>query len=403
MMIQTVPISQIERARYNPRKWLKPGDPAYDQLRKGIETFGLVEPLVWNKRTGNLVGGHQRLSVLEERGDTEVEVSVVDLAPRDEKALNLALNKHSGEWDFGALADVLAELHATDFDMEVAGFSEKELKELMAWRPPNAGLANEDAVPEAPNVPVSKPGDLIRLGPHRLVCGDSTDKAAVDLLLAESPALPRLMVTDPPYGVDYTPAWRNEAAKAGKIAFAARREGKVQNDDRIDWADAYMLFPGNVAYCWHASLFGSQVQQSLERSGFELRSQIIWPKTRFAISRGHYHWQHECCFYAVKKGSTGHWQGGRNQTTLWQVETLPEDSAKNAHGTQKPTECMRRPILNHTHGGEVVYDPFLGSGTSIIAAETTGRIGIGLEIDPVYCDVIVERWEQFTGNKAERL
>ena len=161
MMIQTVPISQIERARYNPRKWLKPGDPAYDQLRKAVETFGLVEPLVWNKRTGNLVGGHQRLSVLEERGDTQVEVSVVDLAPRDEKALNLALNKHSGEWDFAALADMLGELHTGDFDMEVAVFSEKELKELMAWRPPNAGLTDEDTLPHAPKVPVTKPGDRI--------------------------------------------------------------------------------------------------------------------------------------------------------------------------------------------------------------------------------------------------
>jgi DNA modification methylase len=402
MHIQTVPISQIQRARYNPRKTLKPGDPAYDQLRKAVETFGLVEPLVWNQRSGNLVGGHQRLSVLEERGDVEVEVSVVDLAPRDEKALNLALNKHVGEWDFGALADMLTELHASDFDMEVAGFSEKELKELMAWRGPNAGLTDEDAVPDAPKVPVSKPGDLIRLGPHRLLCGDSTDKATVDRLLAESPAPPIVMVTDPPYGVDYNPGWRNEAARAGKIAFAARREGKVQNDQRIDWADAYTLFPGDVAYCWHASLFGSPVQQSLERSGFELRSQIIWPKTRFAISRGHYHWQHECCFYAVKKGSTGHWSGGRRQTTLWQIDALPGDSAKNSHGTQKPVECMRRPILNHTRAGDVVYDPFLGSGTSIIAAETTGRICIGLEIDPAYCDVIVDRWEQFTGNQAVR-
>jgi DNA modification methylase len=316
--------------------------------------------------------------------------------------LNLALNKHSGEWDFAALADMLTELHAGDFDLEVAGFSEKELKELMVWRPPNAGLTDEDAVPAAPKVPVSKLGDLIRLGPHRLLCGDSTDKATVARLLAESAVSPNVMVTDPPYGVDYNPAWRNQAARAGKIAFAARREGKVQNDHRIDWADAYRLFPGDVAYCWHASLFGSPVQQSLERCGFQLRSQIIWPKTRFAISRGHYHWQHECCFYAVKKGSTGHWNGGRNQTTLWHIDAQPEDGAKNSHGTPKPTECMRRPILNHTHTGDVVYDPFLGSGTSIIAAETTGRICIGLEIDPVYCDVIVERWEQFTGKKAVR-
>ena len=170
MNIHTVPISQIQRARYNPRKTLKPGDPAYDRLRKAVETFGLVEPLVWNKRSGNLVGGHQRLSVLEERGAVEVGVSVVDLAPREEKALNLALNKHAGEWDFAALADMLAELHAGDFNMEVAGLNEKELKELMAWRPPNAGLTDEDAVPAAPKVAVSRPGDLIRLGQRQQIC-----------------------------------------------------------------------------------------------------------------------------------------------------------------------------------------------------------------------------------------
>src|SRR5262249_16351188 len=153
--------------------------------------------------------------------------------------------------------------------LEVAGFSEKELKELMAWRAPNAGLTDEDRVPAAPKVPVSKPGDRIRLGPHWLVCGDSTAKATVDRLLAEKPAPPLVMIADPPYGVNYNPAWRNQAARAGKIAFAARREGKVQNDDRIDWADAYRLFPGDVVYCWHASLFGSPVQQSLERCGFQ--------------------------------------------------------------------------------------------------------------------------------------
>src|SRR5207302_10056367 len=147
---------------------------------------------------------------------------------------------------------------------------------------------------------------------------------------------------------------------AGKIAFAARREGKVQNDDRIDWADAYMLFPRDVAYCWHASLFGSQVQQSLERSGFELRSQIIWPKTRFAISRGHYHWQHECCFYAVRKGATGNWCGDRSQTTLWSIDGCSADEDPNDHGTQKPVDLTRRAILNHTHVGDRVYDPFVG-------------------------------------------
>jgi len=210
------------------------------------------------------------------------------------------------------------------------------------------------------------------------------------------------MVTDPPYGVKYDPAWRNEAAKAGKIAFAARREGRVQNDDRVDWSAAYAFFPGAVVYVWHAGRHASAVEQSLEASGFNIRSQIIWAKSRFAISRGHYHWQHEPCWYAVKKGTTGHWKGDRSQTTLWQIKSVEGDEAKNNHGTQKPVECMRRPVLNHTNPGQSVYDPFMGSGTTIIAAESTGRICYGLEVDPVYVDVAVQRWEQFTGKKAVR-
>lgn len=399
--IKTIPISQIQRAKYNPRKTLKPGDEAYDKLRKAVDTFGLVEPLVWNSRTGTLIGGHQRLSILEERGDTHVEVSVVDLDEREEKALNLALNKHTGEWDFASLADILQELDAGDIDMEIAGFSADELERLMTWTAPTTGLTNEDAVPEAPTNPVTRPGDLWAMGKHRLLCADATVSADVARLLGD--VQPGLMVCDPPFGVNYTPGWRNEAARAGKIAYAARREGKVTNDDRADWAPAYSLFPGNVAYVWHASLFGDLVGQNLKDCGFELRSQIVWAKSRFAISRGHYHWQHETCLYAVRKGTTGNWCGDRSQTTLWQVQSVIGDEAKNNHSTQKPVELMRRPIANHTNPGQAVYDPFVGSGTTIIAAESTGRVCYAIDIDPVYVDVAVKRWEDFTGKKAALL
>lgn len=400
MNIETVPISKIKRAAYNPRKSLKPGDPAYDKLKKAILTFGLVEPLVWNKRSRNLVGGHQRLSVLEERGDKQVEVSVVDLSPRNEKALNLALNRHMGEWDPSALADILTELSADQMDMEIAGFGAEELERLMTYTAPTAGLTDEDAVPEKSADVRTRPGDLWILGGHRLLCGDSTVATDVARLLGN--VEPGLMVTDPPYGVKYDPAWRNEAAKAGKISFAARREGKVQNDDRVDWSEAYSLFPGAIAYIWHAGRHASEVQVSLEKCQFDVRCQIIWAKSRFAISRGHYHWQHEPCWYAVRRGTNGNWKGDRSQTTLWQIETTVGDKAKNNHGTQKPVECMRRPMLNHTNPGQAVYDPFVGSGTMIIAAESAGRVCYAMELDPVYVDVAVKRWEDFTGHKAKR-
>ena len=263
----------------------------------------------------------------------------------------------------------------------------------------NLGLTDENAAPEPPTQPITQLGDLWVLGTHRLLCGDSTNADDVQRVL--NGVVPDLMVTDPPYGVNYRPEWRNEAARAGKIAFAARREGHVANDDRFDWSGAYALFGGSVAYIWHASLFGSEVQRSLESCGFELRSQIIWAKSRFAISRGHYHWHHECCFYAVRKASNANWCGGRSQTTLWMVANSANDEDKNDHGTQKPVELMRRPILNHTNRSQCVYDPFLGSGTTIIAAETTGRSCFGIDIDARYIDVAVKRWQDFTGDEAK--
>jgi DNA modification methylase len=395
--IRTIPITKIARAKYNPRKTLKPGDPAYDRLKAAVATFGMVEPLVWNKRTGNLVGGHQRLTILEERGDKKVDVSVVDLDAKSEKLLNLALNKHAGEWEFASLAELLQELGSGDVDMGITGFGAEELERMMTWTAPTRGRTDEDAVPDIP-APRAKPGDLWQLGHHRLLCGDCT--VATDVAKLLGTVRPGLMVTDPPYGVNYDPAWRNEAAKAGKIGFAARREGKVSNDDRVDWSEAYCLFPGAIAYIWHADRHASEVQVSLEKCQFDVRSQIIWAKSRFAISRGHYHWQHEPCWYAVRRGTKGNWKGNRSQTTLWQIDTTVGDKAKNNHGTQKPVECMRRPILNHTNPGQAVYDPFLGSGTTMIACESEGRVCFAMDIDPVYVDVAVKRWEDFTGKQA---
>lgn len=243
-------------------------------------------------------------------------------------------------------------------------------------------------------VAITKPGDLITLGAHRLLCGDSTREEDVARLLAG--AVPFLMVTDPPYGVDYEPEWRNDA-----MQHSSARTGKIANDRRVDWTAAYERFPGAVAYVWYAGLFAGEVARHLQACKLQVRSQIIWRKSHFAISRGHYHWQHESCWYAVREGSSAAWTGDRTQSTVWDIDHKGQDAA-TVHGTQKPVECMARAIRNHDAEGGAVYDPFLGSGTTLIACEQFKRRCFGMEIDPLYCDVVVQRWEQLTGEKARR-
>jgi DNA modification methylase len=200
------------------------------------------------------------------------------------------------------------------------------------------------------------------------------------------------MVTDPPYGVAYDPAWRNRAGVS-----SSKRVGKVQNDDRADWREAWALFPGDVAYVWHGALHAATVAHTLEACGFKIRAQIVWAKDRLVLGRGDYHWQHEPAWYAVR--DFGHWHGDRKQTTLWQISGRAQD-AETVHGTQKPVECMRRPMANNSTVGQAVYEPFCGSGTTIIAAEMAGRVCHAIELNPIYVDVAVRRWEAFSGHAA---
>jgi DNA modification methylase len=238
---------------------------------------------------------------------------------------------------------------------------------------------------------VSRLGDVWALGRHRLVCGDCTDAGIV--MKARDGVTPHLMVTDPPYGVAYDPEWRRKLGLNGDGA----AKGRVMNDDRADWREAWALFPGDVAYVWHGGLHAGEVAASLEVAGFDIRAQIIWDKTRLVISRGDYHWQHEPCWYAVRRKRTGHWAGDRTQTTVWPIAHTKSDTG---HGTQKPVECMKRPIENNSSPGQSVYEPFSGSGTTIIAAEITGRACHAIELDPAYVDVAVTRWQAFTGQLA---
>lgn len=270
------------------------------------------------------------------------------------------------------------------------GFDESEIAHALSSQ-----SGKEDIVPDPPDDPITKTGDLWLLGNHRLLCGDATAEADVKRLLDD--VVPLLMVTDPPYGVEYDPDWRNRTDRANGKPFGASAVGTVKNDDRMNWRQAWVLFPGDVAYIWHAGQHASEVQSSIEAAGFEIRCQIIWAKPRFIIGRGDYHWQHEPCWYAVKEKKVGHYCGDRKQSTLWEI---PHTKSDTGHGTQKPVECMRRPIINNSSPGQAVYDPFLGSGTTMIAAETEGRVCYGMEIDPIYCDVIVKRWEEFTGERA---
>jgi DNA modification methylase len=365
-------------------------DAQVAEIAASIKEFGWTNPVLVDGENG-VIAGHGRLLAARKLGLTVVPViELAGLTEAQKRAYVLADNKLAlnAGWDDAMLRLEIGELADLGFDLSVIGFSESELLALSA--DPNPGLTDPDDAPPAPAVPISMEGDVWLLGRHRLVCGDCTMAGTVETALAG--VVPHLMVTDPPYGVNYKPGWRKKVLSGGKLA-----TGEVMNDDRADWREAWALFPGDVAYVWHGALHAATVAESLEDAGFAIRSQIVWNKTRLVIGRGDYHWQHEPAWYAVRQGKTGHWSGDRKQTTVWDIQHLKSETG---HGTQKPVECMRRPIENNSSPGQAVYEPFSGSGTTIIAAEMTGRSCHAIELDPAYVDVAVRRWEAFAGKKA---
>ncbi len=369
------------------------------QIAASIKEWGWTTPMLIDE-DGMIIAGHGRILAAQMLSITEVPCMVArGWSDAQKQAYVIADNQLAlnAEWDVDKLKLELGDLTDLDFDLDLIGFPDLELKGLFE---DDAEIV-EDEVPDVPDEPKTKPGDLWALGEHRVLCGDSTK--GDDVARALDGATPFLMVTDPPYGVDYDPEWRNQL-NGGTVR---RRLGSVSNDDLIDWSAAYALFPGDVMYVWHAHQWAWVVAPAMRSCAFEIRAGIIWRKPQIVFGRGHYHWQHEPCYYAVRDGKTAKWAGDRKQSTVWDIQNLQNRRRDEGtvddwtdYGTQKPVECMARPIRNHGEKTDAVYDPFLGSGTTLIAAEQLGRTCYGIEIEPRYVDVIVQRWENLTGKKA---
>lgn len=360
------------------------------QIAASMREFGFTNPVLIDE-TGEIIAGHGRVMAAKHLALPEVPCLILTgLTAAQRQAYVLADNKLAelAGWDEDLLAQELKTLQSMDFDLELMGFDDAEINEMLALSEAlPEGNTDPDDVPDAQTQIVTAQGDVWLLGRHRLMCGDSTNADNVAGLLGGGQ--PHLMVTDPPYGVEYDPTRRSHNSL---------KLGKVLNDDRADWREAWSLFPGDVAYVWHASIFTSIVLDSLESCGFQHRAMIVWSKDRFTFGRCHYHWQHELAWYVIKKGATGRWNGDRKQTTVWNIKAREDHG--HGHGTQKPVECMRRPIENNSLPGDSIYEPFSGSGTTIIAAEQTGRRCYAMELAPQYVDVAVRRWQRFTGNQA---
>ena len=371
------------------------------QIARSIEEFGFTNPVLIDG-AGGIIAGHGRVQAAQILGLATVPcLRLAHLSPEQKRAYIIADNQLAlnAGWDESILAAELQALDGLEFDLGLIGFDAGELDRLLALGDDDAGPddAAADDVPDVRPDAITQPGDVWLLGKHRLMCGDSTSALDVEKLLGGGRA-PHLMVTDPPYGIEYDADWRNHAMRTDGSPITGRAVGKVLNDDVADWTDAWALFPGDVAYVWHASSKTDVVLGSLRSCGFKPYSLLIWAKNNLVIGRGHYHQKHEPCWYVVRNGKTGHWNGDRKQTTLWEIDKPLK--SETGHSTQKPVECMRRPIENNSHHGDGVYEPFSGSGTTIIASEQTGRRCYAMELSPHYVDVAVRRWQQFTGQTA---
>jgi DNA modification methylase len=388
------PLERIVPYPGNPRQH----SPAQvDLIARSMKDDGVTAPILVDE-DGTIIYGHGRRLAAEKNAFTKYPVVVArGWTDEQKRAYRIKDNSYAllSTWSEDLLRVELTDLSTSGYEMPLLGFDDVQLVSFLSV--PSG--ADPERTPEPPAKPITRVGDLWQLGKHhRLLCGDSTTAEDVERLL--DGRKPNLMVTDPPYGVEYDPEWRADANKwkGSKVKLGAKAIGKVTNDEQADWRKAWENYRGDVAYVWHGGLRSVEQAESLEATGFLIRTQIIWNKGRIVIGRGDYHWQHEACWYAVRKGRTGHWQGSRTEATVWDI-AKPQIS-ETGHSTQKPIECMRRPIQNNSKPGEFVYEPFAGSGTTIIAAEMMNRYCLAIELAPAYVDVCVERWQTFAKGEA---
>jgi len=387
MIIEKKNTADLLPADYNPRKDLKPGDAEYEKLKPSIEQFGYVEPVIWNQTTGRVVGGHQRLKVLMDMGMTEVDCVVVAMDEDKEKALNIALNKISGDWDKDKLALLIADLQGADFDVSLTGFEPAEIDALFKDTLKD-GVKDDDfdVGAELAQPTMTKPGDIWTLGRRRLICGDSTKAETYDLLMGSTKA--NLVITDPPYNVNYEGS-----------------AGKIKNDNMADEAfynfllDAYTQMHSAMAddasiYVFHADTEGLNFRRAFADAGFYLSGCCIWKKQSLVLGRSPYQWQHEPCLYGWKKNGKHQWYTGRKETTIWEFD---KPKKNGDHPTMKPIPLLAYPIMNSSMSNSVVLDPFGGSGSTLIACEQTDRICYTVELDEKFCDVIVKRYIEQVG------
>lgn len=382
MQIETLKIDQLIPASYNPRKDLKPGDLEYEKLKRSILEFGYVEPVIWNKTTGRVVGGHQRLKVLRDMGISEVECVIIQMDEEKEKALNIALNKISGDWDKDKLALLISDLQGADFDVSLTGFEPAEIEALFQDSMKDAVREDDfDVAAELEKPAITRKGDLWHLGQHRLVCGDSTDPAVFDLLMDGKQA--NLVVTDPPYNVNYE-------GTAGKI-----KNDNMGNEAFYDFLlhsfenmEAHMAQDASI-YVFHADTEGLNFRKAFSDAGFYLSGTCIWKKQSLVLGRSPYQWQHEPILFGWKKKGKHNWYADRKQTTIWEFDK-PKKNAD--HPTMKPVALVAYPILNSSLTNCIVLDPFGGSGSTLIACEQTNRVCHTIELDEKYCDVITKRF-----------
>ena len=379
--LKVLPVSVLKPAEYNPRKKLKKGDKEYEKIKNSIEEFGFADPLVVNADM-TIIGGHQRLTVAMDLGYTEVPCAVVDIDKVREKALNIALNKITGAWDEQMLADLLTDLKEADYDLDWTGFEAAEVEQLFSNIYDKQVKEDDFDVDEELKQPVfSKLGDLWVLGRHRVVCGDSTGEEVYTKLMDGQQA--NLVLTDPPYNVDV-----EETA------------GKIMNDNMSDsdfynfLLSAYRCMHANLAddgsiYVWHADTEGLNFRKAFKDAGFYLSGCCIWKKNSLVLGRSPYQWIHEPCLFGWKQKGKHQWYADRKQTTVWEYD---KPRSSKDHPTMKPINLMSYPIKNSTMTNGIVLDPFLGSGSTLIACCETDRVCRGIELDPKFVDVIVKRY-----------